>query len=254
MRKTKLPALLLALMLCLTLLAAPASAYSGEGDTLPNNVNTSWADDESDEETGGVEVTETGEIVEYLPSSKPLTPEGNLTLVDDINDSSGRSKQFLTVTTRGGNYFYLIVDRAKSGENTVHFLNQVDESDLLSIIEDKDTESAPAVCSCSDKCYPGHVDTSCPVCAVNMSECAGKEPEQPETPEQPSEPDQPQSKSPINPVPTVIALVVVVVGGAVYFLKYRNPKPDAKGSADLDEYDYGDEDEPEDDAEESEDA
>lgn len=252
MRKTKLPALLLALMLCLTLLAAPASAYSGEGDTLPNNVNTSWADAESDEETGGVEVTETGEIVEYLPSSKPLTPEGNLTLVDDINDSSGRSKQFLTVTTRGGNFFYLIVDRAKNGENTVHFLNQVDESDLLSIIKDAPASAtpAPAVCTCTEKCYPGHVDTSCPVCAVNMSECAGKEPEQPEAPVQPAEPEQPTVKSTINPVPTVIALIVVVVGGAVYFLKFRNPKPDAKGSADLDDYDYGDEDEESEDAEE----
>ncbi|MBQ9408502.1 MAG: DUF4366 domain-containing protein [Clostridia bacterium] len=248
MRKTKLPTLLLALMLCLTLLAAPVSADSGEGDALPNNVNTSWADDESDEETGGVEVMETGEIVEYLPSGKPLTPEGNLTLVDDINDSSGKSKQFLTVTTRGGNYFYLIVDRTKNGENTVHFLNQVDESDLLAIIGSE--EKAPAVCSCSDKCYPGHVGTSCPVCVVNMSECAGKEPEQPEALGQPAEPEQPQSKSPISPVPTVIALIVVVVGGAVYFLKFRNPKPDAKGSADLDDYDYGDEDEESEDAEE----
>lgn len=245
MRKTK--PLLLALLLCMTLLVTPASAFSGEDGALPNKVNTSWASD-AEPVTGGVEVTESGEIVESIGSTKALTPEGNLTLVDDISDSTGVGKQFLTVTTRNGNYFYLIVDRAKNGENTVHFLNQVDESDLLSIIEDAPAAAAPApaVCTCTEKCYPGHVDTSCPVCAVNMSECAGKEPEQPETPEQPSEPDQPQSKSPINPVPTVIALIVVVVGGAVYFLKFRNPKPDAKGSADLDEYDYGDDDEPED--------
>lgn len=253
MRNIKPPALLLTLLLCMTLLAAPASAYSGGGEALPNRVNTSWAE-ESEPVTGGVEVTETGEIVEPVRSTKALTPEGNLTLVDDISDNSSVGKQFLTVTTRNGHYFYLIVDRARSGENTVHFLNQVDESDLLSIIEEK--EAAPAVCTCSDKCYPGHVDTSCPVCAVNMTECAGKEalPEQTDAPETQTKPERSGVRSAIHPIPTVIALAVVVVGGAVYFLKFRNPKPDAKGSADLDDYDYGDEDEPEDDAEESEDA
>ena len=130
----------------------------------------------------------------------------------------------------------------------------MDESDLLSIIEEKETASA--VCTCSDKCYPGHVDTSCPVCAVTMTECAGKEalPEQTDAPEAQTKPERSGVKSAIHLIPTVIALAVVVVGGAVYFLKFRNPKPDAKGSADLDEYDYGDEDEPENDAEESEDA
>ena len=59
----------------------------------------------------------------------------------------------------------------------MHFLNQVDESDLLAIIEDGDEDKPPVVCTCNDRCYPGHVDTSCPVCAVNMGECTGKEPE-----------------------------------------------------------------------------
>ena len=78
--------------------------------------------------------------------------------------------------------------------------------------------------------------------------------EQTDAPEAQTKPERSSVRSAIHPIPTVIALAVVVVGGAVYFLKFRNPKPDAKGSADLDEYDYGDEDEPEDDAEESEDA
>ena len=56
----------------------------------------------------------------------PLTPEGNATLVDDY----GGNKQLITVTTKSGNYFYILVDRAAEGENTVHFLNQVDEADL----------------------------------------------------------------------------------------------------------------------------
>ena len=49
---------------------------------------------------------------------KPLTPDGNLNLIDDYGtkeeDKSG--KQFLTFTTKNGNYFYMIVDRDDSGD------------------------------------------------------------------------------------------------------------------------------------------
>ena len=69
---------------------------------------------------------------------KPLTPDGNLNLIDDYgtkeDDKSG--KQFLTFTTKNGNYFYMIVDRDDSGNETVHFLNMVDESDLLALMDD----------------------------------------------------------------------------------------------------------------------
>ena len=58
----------------------------------------------------------------------------------------------------------------------MYFLNQVDESDLAALVEDSGT-AAPPVCSCGERCAVGAVNTACPVCAVNMTECAGKEPE-----------------------------------------------------------------------------
>ncbi len=65
----------------------------------------------------------------------PLTPEGNLTLVDDEGSNIPSGKQFITLVTKNGNFFYLIIDRDAEGENTVHFLNQVDEADLFSLLE-----------------------------------------------------------------------------------------------------------------------
>ena len=80
------------------------------------------------------DTTDDSNVVVEQPQedTPPLTPKGNATLVDDY----GGNKQLITVTTKSGNYFYILVDRAAEGENTVHFLNQVDEADLMALMED----------------------------------------------------------------------------------------------------------------------
>ncbi|RGB92516.1 DUF4366 domain-containing protein [Faecalibacterium prausnitzii] len=128
----KFGALLLSAVLCVGM-AVPAFAYGGEP---VEEVEQPVLTDSSEEDA----VTVTDE------SSGALTPEGNLTLVDDYhtNYSDGSGQQFITLVSKSGNTFYLVIDRNDKGENTVHFMNLVDEADLLSLMEDEDADAYTA--------------------------------------------------------------------------------------------------------------
>lgn len=184
---------------------------------------------------GGEEQTEAPPVVTTEPETpaQPLTPEGNATLVDDF----GGDKQLITVTTKSGNYFYILVDRAAEGENTVHFLNQVDEADLMALMEDGQTQTPPAVCNCTDKCETGKVNLSCDLCKTDTSHCTGKE----ATPAEPEETEQPQ-KEKSNPVGLLLIVLVIagLGGGAFYYFKVLKPKQSVKGSTDLEDFDFED--------------
>lgn len=222
-----------ALLATLVLLGGfSVTAYADGGDYYD------YEDEYSEEVTGGME-------------PQPLTPDGNLSLIDDIEGEAAEDKQFIIVQSKNGNYFYIIVDRAAEGENTVHFLNQVDEADLMALMEgDSGKAQAPAVCTCKDKCKAGAVNTVCPVCSVNMTECAGKE-------AVPEPDDAPPEKEKSNAGGLVIFLVVTLLagGGAFYYFKIMKPKQGIKGDTDLDDFDFDDydEDEPEAGSEEQED-
>ena len=129
----KVCALVLSVALCAGM-AAPAFAYGGEPvEEVEQPVLTSTTDEEdvvtvTDEETGA------------------LTPEGNLTLVDDYhtNYSDGSGQQFITLVSKSGATFYLVIDRNAKGQQTVHFMNLVDEADLLALMEEEDADAYTA--------------------------------------------------------------------------------------------------------------
>ena len=232
-------------MLCaaaLTLsLAVPAGAYyasNEDGSNKPGGPITS------------VSVTTEPVAEPTLPSLGGLTPDGNLALIDDIlggayyssEDVGDSQMQFVTVESKNGNTFYLVIDHA-TGD--VYFLNLVDEADLLALLEDEGYE---AECNCAVKCAPGEVDTSCPVCRTDINECVGVEPEPtPEPTTAPvAEPETEESGGFSATALLPIALVAVLgAGGAYCFLKVRKRKPDTSGATDLDEYDFPDDDDDE---------
>ena len=200
----------------------------------------------------------------YTEDNAAFTPDGNLTLVDDFfqdeteyTDSDRlerKDKQFITVQTKAGNYFYIVIDRSGDSEN-VYFLNMVDDSDLFALLEDEAPaeEIAPAVCICEDKCAVGAVNTDCPVCAVDLNACVGKEPEvveepepEPETEVEAEEPEattEGKKESSKKGFVFVILAVVAAACGAVYYLKIRKKPVNTSGPDDLDDYYDGYEDE-----------
>ena len=118
----KVCALLVSAALCAGM-AAPAFAFEGEAAPVEQPVLPEVVEDI---------VTVTDE------TSGALTPEGNLTLVDDYHTdySDGSGQQFITLVSKSGNTFYLVIDRNAKGQQTVHFMNLVDEADLLTLMEE----------------------------------------------------------------------------------------------------------------------
>ena len=180
-------------------------------------------------------------------SQTEWTPDGNLTLIDDIlqiespatEDSEQQEKQFITLQSKAGNYFYLVIDRTGDTEN-VYFMNLIDEADLMALIETEETE-AP-VCSCTEKCAVGAINTTCEICRSNMSECVGKEPVVEPEPTEPTEEPAEEPKSSAAGL-VIILLLAAAGGGAFYWFKIKKEKPKTNGDSDLDDYDYGQDEE-----------
>ena len=131
MKIKKLGALLVSAALCAGM-AAPAFAFEGEAAPVEQPVLP--------------EVVEKDVVTVTDETSGALTPEGNLTLVDDYytNYSDGSGQQFITLVSKSGNTFYLVIDRNAKGQQIVHFMNLVDEADLLALMEEEDADAYTA--------------------------------------------------------------------------------------------------------------
>ena len=162
-----------------------------------------------------------------------LTPSGNLTLVVDYGERNGEGQQFITLVTKAGNYFYLIIDRDEKGEETVHFLNLVDERDLFSLMEEDEAADYQAQLAAEQAAREAAERAAAEAAAQTGESQSTAEPE-----------PQPEKKS-TNMLPVVIIiLVMAAVGGGWFFMQTKKKKQAANGpdpDADYtdDDEDYG---------------
>lgn len=155
-------------------------------------------------------------IMEEAPEETEATPfsvAGNGQLLDDITDDE--TKQFLTVQTKNGNTFFMVIDRSRNSEN-VYMLSLVDEYDLAEFLEEETepmAEEKPAV-----------------VIEEPQPEPVAEEPQ--------TEPE--KAGMNMGAVLTILVLGAGVVGGYYYF-KILKPKRDEEEaeSEDLEFYDGG---------------
>lgn len=150
-----------------------------------------------------------------IEDNHALTPDGNAQLMDDVTDNE--NLQFITVTARDGNEFYIIIDKGAQSEN-VYFLNTVDESDLAALVEDY---------------TPGQTTQ--------------QQPEPSSTPStEPAEPEQEQEKQPEpdteNTNSSFLFLIVLVLAGgaglAVYYFKVFRPKKKLEQADDIEDFEF----------------
>ena len=163
-----------------------------------------------------------------------LTPDGNMNLVDDIGPVTGEGQQFITMTSKNGNYFYLIIDRDDKGNETVHLLNQVDERDLLDLMEDDEAAYyEEQIADQKQKAADAKAESE--KLAEELKEKqAEKDPESTETGEIETEPETPvdpaAAKEPGTSKIILVVILLAALSGCGYWLvkKMKKNKPAKK--------------------------
>uniref|UniRef100_UPI003FEE1835 DUF4366 domain-containing protein n=1 Tax=Faecalibacterium prausnitzii TaxID=853 RepID=UPI003FEE1835 len=231
----KLGALLVSAALCAGM-AAPAFAFEGEAAPVEQPVLP--------------EVVEEDVVTVTDETSGALTPEGNLTLVDDYytNYSDGSGQQFITLVSKSGNTFYLVIDRNSKGAQTVHFMNLVDEADLLALMEEEDADAYTAEKEAAAKAEQDKLKAEEE--AKKAAEEAEKAADAPK--------ENKVTKYAAGFLGVVALIALVAGGGAYFFIQQKNKKqaekeaidPDADYTEDKGDFEIPTEDEAEESGEE----
>lgn len=172
--------------------------------------------------------------VEYitLGPGMPYTPEGNGHTLDMLY-SAATNKQFISLQTKSGNTFYLIIDYDKPIDEEAelyetYFMNLVDERDILALMDEEEISSL--VTPTPEIVYVTPEPTTVPTTAPTAV---------------PSVPDDGKSQQ-TTAMMALVGLIALAGGGVCVFLKNR------KNAQQKPVPDYGLEDDDEDDEEDEE--
>lgn len=129
-------AVLATAMMVGTSMTAFAYVDPGAAETAAEAVTESSTSD-----TGQEQNAEEEPVLKESSDTAFSTP-GNAQLEDDITEDS--TKEFLTITTKNNNTFYLVIDRSSNTEN-VYMLSQIDENDLQEFLDSEGTAENPSI-------------------------------------------------------------------------------------------------------------
>lgn len=156
-------------------------------------------------ETMETEKTDKDTVVEenQINTEEPFSVPGNAQVQDDITNS--KNKEFLTITTKNNNTFYVIIDRSANVDN-VYMLSQIDENDLQEFLEE-DTSASTIVDVTPEVVIDENTHT--------------EQTEQPAT----ESPEKDESASNLGALVAIFAVAILGVG-AYGYIKFIKPKKD----------------------------
>lgn len=221
--------------------------YENPKATTPSNkspgtsANTDGTESDTNElpadATPSKPTSATGTVTEHTTSGTSSDTGGTPETIQTDKTASVTTKEggkeFYTITTKGKKVFYLIVDKDKASDN-VYFLTEVAENDLLNFT-DSDTVTLPQNSAVTESALP------------NISE---SETDKEEVKKEPISDNDTKKKDSNAGTYVLMALVLVGVGGAYYYLKVRKKKATFEAGYNEDEED--EEEEPEYESEEDE--
>ena len=149
-------------------------------------------------------------------------PEGNGALLEDVSDDVV-NRQFLSIQSKNGNTFYIVIDKDSKGKQNVYFMNLVDEYDLMAFAEK----------------FPEEVQSELKDGTESSAE-TDKDGNAVKSDESQTNKDTKTKSGGGNPMMIIILVLAAGGGGAFYYFKVVKPKKGAKAPK---QADYGDEDE-----------
>jgi len=191
-------------------------------EELPVTSITESENSDDTAETTDISETDNSEEDKTASDETSSLPEGNGALLEDVSDDVV-NRQFLSIQSKNGNTFYIVIDKDSKGKQNVYFMNLVDEYDLMAFAEK----------------FPEEVQSELKDGTESSAE-TDKDGNSVKSDENQTDKDTKTKSSSGNPILIIILVLAAGGGGAFYYFKVVKPKKGAKAPK---QADYGDEDE-----------